>query len=563
MAAIGMDQAGNIALGYSVARVAPALNAGLRYTGRLAGDPLGVMTQAETTLIAGASAQTAADRWGDYHQMGIDPADGCTFWFTGEYMGTGAHWTTRIASFRFDGCVNQGSFTLTGTHLSQDVCARTSTPVNLQQVAITVGAVNGFNSPVTMSFPTPGLPTGFAGSYSTNPVTPPATTTNANLTATNAAGAGAHSVILRGSASGADHDLTLDVDVTTILPPQTVLVAPANNAINQPAQPAFSWNAGSQVASYLIEISTSSSFTTTLLSQTLPGGSTTFQPSAALPAGTQLYWRVTASNICGTALPSAVRTFTTTPPPAPVASVTPSSLSATLVQGQSTSTPLDIGNTGNLDLTWNANTASSDCAVAGSVSWLTLAPASGTVHPAAPATAVNVTFSAASVAPGSYSAKICVNSNDTAHALISVPVTFTVTPAPAPAISVAPASLAATAVAGQSTTSPLTIGNTGNASLSWNADTAATDCATAGIVAWLSLAPASGSVNPSAPAAMVTVTFNATALAAGTYNAKVCVHSNDNAHVLTSVPVTFTVNDDLIFRDAFEDAPVAPARPPH
>ncbi|MEO5627218.1 MAG: hypothetical protein ABIQ70_14525, partial [Dokdonella sp.] len=485
--------------------------------------------------------QTNADRWGDYHQMGIDPADGCTFWFTGEYMTTAGKWTTRVASFRFDSCGNTGSFTLTGSNLSQGVCAATPAAVNLQPVTITVAPVNGFSSPVTMSFATPGLPAGFAGSYSVNPVTPPATTSDANLNVTNAAGAGPHSVTLRGSADGADHDLTLDVNVTTLVPGAVTLSAPPNNATNQPPQPLFSWVASQQVANYLIEISTSSTFSSILLSQTLPGGSTSFQPSAALPAGTQLYWRVTASNLCGSATPSATHSFTTTPPPAPVISVTPASLSATTVAGQTTTTPLSIGNTGNAALSWNVDMAAADCASPGAVSWLALAPTSGSVNASAAAASVTVSLNATSLAAGSYTAKVCVHSNDSAHALTSVPVTFTVTAVPAPVISVTPTSLSATAVAGQTTTTPLSIGNTGNAALTWNVDTASADCATPSAVTWLSLAPTSGSVNASAAAASVTVTLNATSLAAGSYTAKVCVHSNDGAAALISVPVTFTV----------------------
>jgi hypothetical protein len=38
--------------------------------------------------------------------MSVDPVDGCTFWFTGEYYAvTGADWQTRIGAFKFPGCV--------------------------------------------------------------------------------------------------------------------------------------------------------------------------------------------------------------------------------------------------------------------------------------------------------------------------------------------------------------------------------------------------------------------------------------------------------------------------
>ncbi|MEZ4768690.1 MAG: proprotein convertase P-domain-containing protein [Caldilineales bacterium] len=100
MGAIAMDGSGNIALGYNVS--SSSVSPGLRYTGRLAGDPLGTMTQAETTLVSGTS-RNASNRYGDYASMSIDPVDDCTFWFTGEYN-TATSWSTRIGSFKFDQC---------------------------------------------------------------------------------------------------------------------------------------------------------------------------------------------------------------------------------------------------------------------------------------------------------------------------------------------------------------------------------------------------------------------------------------------------------------------------
>ena len=60
-------------------------------------------------MFSGAGSQTTTlSRWGDYSAMTVDPTDDCTFWYTQEYLGTqsvfGA-WRTRIASFKFPGCV--------------------------------------------------------------------------------------------------------------------------------------------------------------------------------------------------------------------------------------------------------------------------------------------------------------------------------------------------------------------------------------------------------------------------------------------------------------------------
>lgn len=105
MGSLAMDGAGNIGLGYSVssATVFPSI----RYTGRLAADPLGTMPQGEAELIAGTGSQTStSSRWGDYSMMAVDPVDDCTFWYTTEYYNvtSTSGWRTRIGSFKFPGC---------------------------------------------------------------------------------------------------------------------------------------------------------------------------------------------------------------------------------------------------------------------------------------------------------------------------------------------------------------------------------------------------------------------------------------------------------------------------
>ncbi len=110
MGSIAMDKKGNAALGYSVVNGTDVFP-GIRYTGRLAGDPLGQMTLGEGTIIDGSGVQTTANsRWGDYTSMNIDPVDDCTFWYVNEYYtpdgqaSSPAGWQTRIASFKLPGC---------------------------------------------------------------------------------------------------------------------------------------------------------------------------------------------------------------------------------------------------------------------------------------------------------------------------------------------------------------------------------------------------------------------------------------------------------------------------
>ncbi|MGC8866071.1 MAG: T9SS type A sorting domain-containing protein [Bacteroidales bacterium] len=106
MGSIAMDGFGNIALGYSVA--SSTVYPSIRYTGRMANDPLGQMTIQETEIVAGGGSQTGGfvgnGRWGDYSAMTVDPSAPSTFWFTTEYMQntSSQNWKTRIASFSFD-----------------------------------------------------------------------------------------------------------------------------------------------------------------------------------------------------------------------------------------------------------------------------------------------------------------------------------------------------------------------------------------------------------------------------------------------------------------------------
>src|SRR5437867_8782235 len=105
MGSIAMDRDGNAALGYSVSN-ATTVFPGIRYTGRLQGDPLGQLPLGEAVLINGSGSQTGSARWGDYTSMNVDPADDCTVWYVNEYYQTtsAGGWQTRIGNFKLPGC---------------------------------------------------------------------------------------------------------------------------------------------------------------------------------------------------------------------------------------------------------------------------------------------------------------------------------------------------------------------------------------------------------------------------------------------------------------------------
>jgi uncharacterized repeat protein (TIGR01451 family) len=104
MASPGMDRKGNIGIGYSFGGT-PNF-AGQRFAGRLADDPLGVLTLHESVLVEGESSQTGTLRWEDYTTTAMDPSDDCTFWYVGDYVRQGqTRYTTRIGSFQLPGCL--------------------------------------------------------------------------------------------------------------------------------------------------------------------------------------------------------------------------------------------------------------------------------------------------------------------------------------------------------------------------------------------------------------------------------------------------------------------------
>jgi hypothetical protein len=102
MASPAIDRFGNIAIGYSFG--GGEHFAGQRFAARLADDPPGQMTLAETVLVEGQGVQNVM-RWQDYAQAAVDPSDDCTIWYVGDYIKKDAtSYSSRIGAFRLPGC---------------------------------------------------------------------------------------------------------------------------------------------------------------------------------------------------------------------------------------------------------------------------------------------------------------------------------------------------------------------------------------------------------------------------------------------------------------------------
>jgi len=100
MGSIMLNGNDEIGLGYSIS--SSSVYPGIRYCGQTASEYSngnGVLDYPEEVVHEGTASQTGVERWGDYSQMSIDPADDGTFWFTTQYAGSGTR-KTKITSFQ-------------------------------------------------------------------------------------------------------------------------------------------------------------------------------------------------------------------------------------------------------------------------------------------------------------------------------------------------------------------------------------------------------------------------------------------------------------------------------
>jgi glucose/arabinose dehydrogenase len=205
------------------------------------------------------------------------------------------------------------------------------------------------------------------------------------------------------------------------------------------------------------------------------------------------------------------------PPPAPVLSVSPTSLafSGTAGSANPAAKTISVTNTGGGALSF---TASDDA------SWLTVTPGSGSA-PADLTASVNTS----GLAAGTYNATVTVSAPGVSGSPKTIPVTLTLSPPAPPALAVSPTSLSFTAVEGAAAppSQSLTVSNTGGGTLSFT---------TSDDSSWLAATPASGT----APAT-VTVSVTNAGLTRGTYTGSVRVTAAGATGSPADIPVTLTV----------------------
>ena len=293
MGSVAMDQAGDMALGYSTsnASVFPSI----RYTGRLASDAASTM-QAETVVKAGTGSQLQnLSRWGDYSAMTVDPVDDCTFWFTTEYLkGNGTwNWSTWITSFRFPGCGSAPSpdFSMSASPSSRSVPAGTGTTYTVS-VTPTGGAG-------AVSLSASGFPAGASGVFN-----PTSTSTTSDLTVSTSASTppGTYPITITGTSGTITHttgtSLTVTAASTATVPgaPGAPRVTPANGKGVNVAWSVPSNAGGSAITGYRVYRGTTSPGQTTLVANL---GNVLSYKDTTTTRGATYYYTVSALNSVG------------------------------------------------------------------------------------------------------------------------------------------------------------------------------------------------------------------------------------------------------------------------
>ena len=274
MGSVAMDQAGDLAVGYSVS--SSSVSPSIRFAGRVPTDPASTL-ESEVNIVSGTGSQSgnSLSRWGDYSAMQIDPVDDCTFWFTEEYMKTTGsfNWNTRIANFKFPGCGSSTPDFSVGASPSSVTVTQGGTGTS----TITVTSLNGFNSATTLS--ASGLPSGVTASFSPNPVTPPANgnvTSTVTFTASSSATTGTSSVTITGTSGSTTHTTIISLTVNAASQPNfTIGASPTSVTVTQ---------GGNGTSTVTITSQNSFNSATTLSASGLPSGVTAaFSPNPVTP----------------------------------------------------------------------------------------------------------------------------------------------------------------------------------------------------------------------------------------------------------------------------------------
>ena len=194
------------------------------------------------------------------------------------------------------------TFSMTANPFSQSVCGSTTGTVSYELIT---NGLSGFNQEVSLT--ASGLPNGVQANFSNNNSIPNAIST-INLSGLENVPSGSYTFTVEGNGGNQSASINLDLEVFDSSPAAAILTSPANTADLVNLSTTLSWDAVDFAESYIVEVSDNPSFDNILYT-------TTVDALEASPTGlnsaTVYYWRVQASNICGSGSMSEIFRFRT------------------------------------------------------------------------------------------------------------------------------------------------------------------------------------------------------------------------------------------------------------
>jgi len=191
------------------------------------------------------------------------------------------------------------SFLIEATPIEQSVCEEDEITYT-----ISLNVVEGFDETVTLSVNN--LPSGTIATFS-NPTITSGENSLLTLSGLDNILAGSYTLSITGVNN--NETTTIDLYLSKGIPEFTELLLPLNNSEIEGINPTCTW---SQIygADYIIEIAADANFTEIVLSDTTTNNSYTITEDTLLP-NNPYYWRVYASNQCGTSISSSTFVFNT------------------------------------------------------------------------------------------------------------------------------------------------------------------------------------------------------------------------------------------------------------
>ncbi|MFD2786965.1 reprolysin-like metallopeptidase [Hymenobacter rubripertinctus] len=173
-------------------------------------------------------------------------------------------------------------------------------------VALTVGQLQGFSGPVTLTAPS--LPAGVTVSFA-NPTVAAGSGTTATISAGPATAAGTYTLALIGTSGTVNRTLEVPLTIQPTATQTATVTAPTAGSVGL-LRPRIGWSAVANAAGYEVQLATNAAFTAGLQTFTT-GPVTSFTPLSELLPATTYYVRVRALSACGAAPYSAAVSFRT------------------------------------------------------------------------------------------------------------------------------------------------------------------------------------------------------------------------------------------------------------